>query len=67
MCEKFFVNNMGVKMHVLENGVPSEETPSLLIIGGLWSRQSVLFQYFRPFYGVHSPTSKDGGGNAILC
>ncbi|HEX2944497.1 MAG TPA: alpha/beta hydrolase [Clostridia bacterium] len=32
----FFVHNGDVKIHVLENGVPSADTPSLLVIGGLW-------------------------------
>ncbi len=34
--KSFFVNNGSVKIHVLENGVPSNDTPSLLIISGLW-------------------------------
>lgn len=32
----FFVNNGPVKIHVLENGVPSSKTPSLLVISGIW-------------------------------
>lgn len=34
--KSFFVDNGPVKIHVLENGVPSDKTPSLLVIGGLW-------------------------------
>jgi pimeloyl-ACP methyl ester carboxylesterase len=32
----FFVKNGSVDLHVLENGAPSRQTPSLLVIGGLW-------------------------------
>jgi pimeloyl-ACP methyl ester carboxylesterase len=31
-----FVQNGPVVLHVLENGIASPETPSLLVIGGLW-------------------------------
>ncbi|MBZ9687330.1 alpha/beta hydrolase [Clostridium estertheticum] len=34
--KSFFVHNESVKIHVLENGIPSSGTPSLLVIGGLW-------------------------------
>ncbi|MCO7124426.1 alpha/beta hydrolase [Sporolactobacillus shoreicorticis] len=34
--KSFFVSNGSVKIHVLENGVPSHDTPSLLVIGGIW-------------------------------
>jgi pimeloyl-ACP methyl ester carboxylesterase len=34
--KSYFVENQGVQIHVLENGDPSPETPSLLVIGGLW-------------------------------
>lgn len=34
--KSFFVHNGSVKIHVLENGIPSSKTPSLLVIGGLW-------------------------------
>ncbi|SMC18718.1 Pimeloyl-ACP methyl ester carboxylesterase [Clostridium acidisoli DSM 12555] len=34
--ESYFINNSSVNIHVLENGVPSSKTPSLLVIGGLW-------------------------------
>ena len=34
--KSYFVHNGSVDLHVLENGVPSDETPSLLVIGGLW-------------------------------
>ncbi len=34
--KSFFVHNGPVALHVLENGFPSPETPSLLVIGGLW-------------------------------
>jgi pimeloyl-ACP methyl ester carboxylesterase len=32
----FFVKNGSVDLHVLESGAPSRQTPSLLVIGGLW-------------------------------
>ena len=32
----FFVANGPVHLHVLENGIPSPNIPSLLVIGGLW-------------------------------
>ena len=32
----FFVKNGSVDLHVLENGAPSGQAPSLLVIGGLW-------------------------------
>ncbi|HBW38041.1 alpha/beta fold hydrolase [Desulfosporosinus sp. BICA1-9] len=34
--KSFFVHNESVKIHVLENGIFSSKTPSLLVIGGLW-------------------------------
>lgn len=34
--KSFFVHNDDVKIHVLESGVPSGNTPSLLVIGGLY-------------------------------
>lgn len=34
--KSLFVDNGSVKIHVLENGVPSEKTPSLLVISGIW-------------------------------
>jgi pimeloyl-ACP methyl ester carboxylesterase len=34
--KSYFVHNGSVKIHVLENGVPSGKTPSLLVIGGFW-------------------------------
>jgi pimeloyl-ACP methyl ester carboxylesterase len=34
--KSFFVHNGPVKIHVLENGVYSSKTPSLLVISGLW-------------------------------
>jgi pimeloyl-ACP methyl ester carboxylesterase len=34
--KSYFVNNQSVWIHVLENGVPSDQRPSLLVIGGLW-------------------------------
>lgn len=34
--KSFVVHNGSVKIHVLENGVSSSKTPSLLVIGGLW-------------------------------
>ena len=34
--KSFFVHNGSAALHVLENGFSSPETPSLLVIGGLW-------------------------------
>lgn len=34
--KSYFVHNGTVDLHVLENGEYSSETPSLLVIGGLW-------------------------------
>lgn len=34
--KSFFVKNGSVDLHVLENGAPSPQTPSLLVVGGLW-------------------------------
>lgn len=34
--KSFFVHNGSVILHVLESGISSHTTPSLLIIGGLW-------------------------------
>lgn len=34
--ESYFVGNGSVNIHVMENGVSSSETPTLLVIGGLW-------------------------------
>lgn len=34
--KSFFVHNGPVALHVLESGMPSCETPSLLVVGGLW-------------------------------
>lgn len=34
--KSYFVQNRSVQIHVLENGEPSPDTPSLLVIGGLW-------------------------------
>lgn len=34
--KSFFVDNGTIKIHVLENGISSTETPTLLVIGGLW-------------------------------
>lgn len=34
--KSYFVHNGSVRIHVLENGIPSSKTPSLLVIGGLW-------------------------------
>ncbi|HEY3383773.1 MAG TPA: alpha/beta hydrolase [Vicinamibacterales bacterium] len=34
--KSFFVHNGGVAVHVLDNGVESPATPSLLVVGGLW-------------------------------
>lgn len=34
--KSLFVNNGPVKIHVLENGVPSDKTPSLLVVSGIW-------------------------------
>lgn len=34
--KSFFVHNGPVKIHVLESGIASGKTPSLLVIGGLW-------------------------------
>lgn len=34
--KSYFVSNGDVKIHVLENGIPSGGLPSLLVIGGLW-------------------------------
>lgn len=34
--KSFFVKNGSVDLHVLENGDPSRQTQSLLVVGGLW-------------------------------
>jgi len=34
--KSYFVDNDGVKIHVLENGVAGGRTPSLLVCGGIW-------------------------------
>ena len=34
--KSFFVSNGSVKIHVLENGIPADNAPSLLVISGIW-------------------------------
>lgn len=34
--QSYFIHNGSVNIHVLENGIPSSRTPSLIVIGGIW-------------------------------